>query len=314
MAETLGGAASFVANVLDGVSIGCDLVSKVGSDFAYSVAHPPIVVPALPTTLFHAFFGSVTDSDGACDRVLKRVRFCGAIEPSDLPDSGFNFGMAVGVAGEILPETLERMIGLCEIVFVDIQALIRVFDPSDGMVRLVGLKESGFFHLLPRIGFLKASADEAPYVDLEEVRKLCCVLITNGKEGCTLYWKDGEMQIPPFPAVQIDPTGAGDSFLGGFVAGLIQGLAVPDAALLANLFGSMTVDQIGLPKFESRLLQVSFNFQAFFFFYLYEHSSYRPNSIPMFFIIHNTAKPSVDTKFAQLDVLTILNNISSIAE
>lgn len=253
--ETLGGAASFISNVLDGVSIRCDLVSKVGSDFAYSVAHPPIVVPTSPTTLFHAFFDSGSDGEGACDRVLKRVRFCGAIEPSDLPESRFNFGMAVGVAGEILPETLEQMLDICEVVFVDIQALIRVFDSSDGTVRLVGLKGSGFFHLLPRIGFLKASAEEAPYVDVEEARKWCCVLITNGKEGCTLYWKDGEMQISPFPTVQIDPTGAGDSFLGGFVAGLVQGLAVPDAALLGNLFGSMTVGQIGLPKFELRLLQ-----------------------------------------------------------
>ena len=261
--ETLGGAASFISNVLDGVSIRCDLVCKVGSDFAYSVSHPPIVVPTSPTTLFHAFFDSGSEGEGVADRVLKRVRFCGAIEPSDLPESRFDFGMAVGVAGEILPETLERMLDICEVVFVDIQALIRVFDSGDGTVRLVGLKESGFFHLLPRIGFLKASAEEAPYVDVEEARKWCCVLITNGEKGCTLFWKDGEMQILPFPAVQIDPTGAGDSFLGGFVAGLVHGLAVLDAALLGNLFGSLTVSQIGLPKFELRLLQVSFNFRAF---------------------------------------------------
>ncbi|KAL9679444.1 hypothetical protein QQ045_017306 [Rhodiola kirilowii] len=31
------------------------------------------------------------------------------------------------------------------------------FDPVDGTVRLIGLKESGFYHLLPRLGFLKAS-------------------------------------------------------------------------------------------------------------------------------------------------------------
>lgn len=291
--ETLGGAASFISNVLDGVSIRCDLVSKVGSDFAYSVAHPPIVVPTSPTTLFHAFFDSGSDGEGACDRVLKRVRFCGAIEPSDLPESRFNFGMAVGVAGEILPETLERMLDICEVVFVDIQALIRVFDSSDGTVRLVGLKGSGFFHLLPRIGFLKASAEEAPYVDVEEARKWCCVLITNGKEGCTLYWKDGEMQISPFPTVQIDPTGAGDSFLGGFVAGLVQGLAVPDAALLGNLFGSMTVGQIGLPKFELRLLQVCFNFQAFSHMNIVYYGS--NSMLPMFYIIYYPARPSVDT-------------------
>lgn len=163
--------------------------------------------------------------------------------------------MAVGVAGEILPETLDRMLGLCRVVFVDIQAIIRVFDSGDGTVRLVGLKESGFSHLLPRIGFLKASAEEAPFIEVEEARKLCCVVVTNGKDGCTVYWKDGESHIAPFPTVQVDPTGAGDSFLGGFVAGLVQGLPVPDAALLGNFFGSLTVGHVGFPKFDSRLLQ-----------------------------------------------------------
>ncbi|XP_052187736.1 inositol 3-kinase isoform X2 [Diospyros lotus] len=253
VAETLGGAASFVSAILDALSIPSTYVAKVGPDFAYSVDHSPIVSPLSETTLFHAHFSSQPRRQ---DRVLKRVRACNPILPSDLPGSRFDFGMAVGVAGEILPETLERMLDSCDLVFVDIQALIRVFDSDDGTVRLVGLKDSGFFHLLPRIGFLKASAEEAPFIDLDEARKWCCVVVTSGKDGCTVYWKDGEAQIAPFPAVQVDPTGAGDSFLGGFAVGLIQGLAVPDAALLGNFFGSLTVGRIGLPNFDSKLMQV----------------------------------------------------------
>ncbi|XP_042519612.1 inositol 3-kinase isoform X2 [Macadamia integrifolia] len=253
--ESLGGAASFVSNVLDNVSVPCHYVSKVGLDFVYSVSHEPISSPSSMTTLFHAYFTSDPDTNGNQDRVLKRVHACDPINPSDLPDSQFDFGLAVGVAGEILPETLERMLDICRVVFADIQGLIRVFDPVDGTVKLVSLRESGFFHLLPRIGFLKASAEEAPFVDVEEARKWCCVVVTDGKDGCRVFRKDGEMHILPFPTVQVDPTGAGDSFLGGFVAGLIRGLAVPDAALLGNFFGSLTVAQIGVPKFDSRLLQ-----------------------------------------------------------
>lgn len=170
--------------------------------------------------------------------------------------------MAVGVGGEILPETLERLLDICNVVFVDIQALIRTFDVDDGTVKLVGLKESGFFHLLPRIGFLKASSDEAFFFDLEEVRQLCCVVITHGKDGCKVYWKDGEIEIAPFVANQVDPTGAGDSFMGGFAAGLVQGLTVPDAALLGNFFGSLTVAQVGIPKLDMTSFQVYF-FQSF---------------------------------------------------
>ncbi|XP_022842601.1 inositol 3-kinase-like isoform X3 [Olea europaea var. sylvestris] len=152
------------------------------------------------------------------------------------------------------------MLDICDIVFVDIQALIRVFDSIDGTVMLVDLRETEFYRLLPRIRFLKASTDEAPYVDVEEVRKCCCLVVTNGKEGCMLYEKDKAQQVAPFPTIEVDPTGAGDSFLGG----LVEGLGVPEAALLGNLFGSLTVGVIGLPKFDLKLLQVFILFADFF--------------------------------------------------
>lgn len=258
LAETLGGAVSFISAVLDGLDIASDYVSKVGSDFAYnaSVNHTPIVSPSGKTAVFHAYFTSDPSEIRREDRVLKQVQLCDPISPSDLPEeANYNFGMAVGIGGEISPETLEKMLDICDVVLVDIQALIRDFDEIDGTVKLMNLKDTGFSHLLPRIGFLKASAEEAPYVDVEEARKSCCVVVTSGKDGCTVYWKDVEQQISPYSTVQVDPTGAGDSFLGGLVAGLVHGLAVPDAALLGNFFGSLTVGQIGLPKFDSRLMQ-----------------------------------------------------------
>ncbi|KAL8525756.1 hypothetical protein ACS0TY_015118 [Phlomoides rotata] len=253
LAESLGGAAAFISTVLEGFTISSTFISKVGSDFSYFVTHAPLVSHSSKTTLFHAHFSSQVQRQ---DRVLKRVHACDPITPSDLPHSRrFDFGLAVGVAGEILPETLEKMIDICDTVFVDVQALIRVFDPVTGIVNLVHLKDSGFDHMIPRIGFLKASSDEAPYIDMEEAKKDCCVVVTNGKHGCTIYHRNLEQQIAPFPTVQVDPTGAGDSFLGGLVAGLAHGLAVPDAALLGNFFGSLTVGQIGLPMFDLKLLQ-----------------------------------------------------------
>ncbi|XP_009395657.2 inositol 3-kinase [Musa acuminata AAA Group] len=257
--ETLGGAASFVSNVLDALAPSTSLyVAKVGADFAYAAPHPPRVVSSSShTTLFHAHFPPVPAAGGYHgDRVLRRVRACDPIFPADLPDDiRFDYGLAVGVAGEILPETLARMIDLCRVVLVDAQGMIRSFDPVDGTVRLVPLRSTEFFHLLPRIGFLKASAEEAPFVDIEEARKWCCVIVTHGKDGCQVYWKDGELHVSPFQADQIDPTGAGDSFMGGFVSGLVWGLPVPDAVLLGNFFGSLTVTQIGVPKFDQRMLQ-----------------------------------------------------------
>jgi 1D-myo-inositol 3-kinase len=168
----------------------------------------------------------------------------------------FEFGLAVGVAGEIPIETLQLMIERCRVVFVDVQGLIRSFDPVDGTVGLVPLRSTPFFNLLPRIGFLKMSSDEASFVDIEEARKWCCVVVTEGKKGCRIYWRDGELHVAPFPAYQVDPTGAGDSFFGGFVVGLLWGLTVPDAALMGNLLGSFTVGQVGVPTFDQIMLEV----------------------------------------------------------
>ncbi|XP_071737934.1 inositol 3-kinase-like [Rutidosis leptorrhynchoides] len=260
LAQTLGGAVSFISAVLHGLTISADYISKVGPDFIYNDTvnnHTPIVSQSGKTTVFEAYF--LSDDPSVIrreDRVLKRVESCDPINVSDLPDEKvYDFGMAVGIAGEVIPETLEKLLDICNVVFVDIQSLIRVFDETNGTVKHVGLKQSGFYHLVHRIGFLKASAEEAPFMDVEEVRKLCCVVVTSGKDGCSLYWKDGEMQIDPFSTVQVDPTGAGDSFLAGLVAGLVEGLAIPDAALLGNFFGSLTVGQIGLPEFDERLMQ-----------------------------------------------------------
>ncbi|PRQ18059.1 putative inositol 3-kinase [Rosa chinensis] len=106
-AEMLDGAASFISNVFDGVSVSYNLVSKVGSDFAYSVRRDPIVVSDCRMTLSHAHFDSGIKGEGQQDRVLKRVA-CDPICPSNLPESRFDFGMAIGVGSEITVETVEN--------------------------------------------------------------------------------------------------------------------------------------------------------------------------------------------------------------
>ncbi|CAD6214444.1 unnamed protein product [Miscanthus lutarioriparius] len=265
--ETLGGAAAFVSNVLDAASpqdtalngtAPFVVVAKVGHDFVYASApaparHPPLVC-ASPTTSFHAQFSETAASAHAPDRELRRVRACDPIYPADLPDRRFAYGLAVGVAGEVVPETLERMIRLCRAVLVDAQALIRAFD-GDGAVGHVALDDTPYARLLPRVAFVKASSEEAPYVGVETARRWCCVIVTEGRDGCRLYWDGGEARVAPFPAVQVDPTGAGDSFLAGFATGLLWGLSATDAALLGNFFGAAAVSQVGVPTFHPKMLQ-----------------------------------------------------------
>jgi len=50
------------------------------------------------------------------------------------------------------------------------------------------------------------------------------VVMTRGKDGATVYAEDEELFIPIVPEMQIvDPTGVGDAFRGGFLAGFAHG-------------------------------------------------------------------------------------------
>ncbi len=136
------------------------------------------------------------------------------------------------------------------------QALIRTIDPETGLVGLRKLEETPFYDLLHGISFLKAARNEACYLDLETVRQKTVVIVTEGKHGSRVYSKDREYRVPAFPATEVDPTGAGDSFLAGFSAGLYQGLPVEQAVLMGNYFGGLAVGQVGVPHFTENQLQV----------------------------------------------------------
>ncbi|MBT5903383.1 MAG: ribokinase [Opitutaceae bacterium] len=48
------------------------------------------------------------------------------------------------------------------------------------------------------------------------------VIITLGQRGCFISRADGYLEVPAFKVKAIDTTGAGDAFVGGFAAGLLE--------------------------------------------------------------------------------------------
>lgn len=93
------------------------VASKVGPDFLYhsQISHPPEILEDQQTT---EFFADFTQGD---ERVLKAGNICAPIEPLDIPDMQYELGLAVGIAGEVLPETLQHMVSVSRYVVVDIQ-------------------------------------------------------------------------------------------------------------------------------------------------------------------------------------------------
>jgi len=72
------------------------------------------------------------------------------------------------------------------------------------------------------------------------------VVITDGANGSLVSDAGGERRVPAYRVARVvDSTGAGDAFLGGFLAGEALGLSPVDAARLGNACGAACVERIG---------------------------------------------------------------------
>jgi len=87
--------------------------------------------------------------------------------------------------------------------------------------------------------------------DLDEAARLFLrlgagsVAIKTGAAGCSVSGDAGEFQSPAFPVAVVDTTGAGDCFVGGFLAALARGLPFRQAARIANAVGALSVSGLG---------------------------------------------------------------------
>ena len=88
------------------------------------------------------------------------------------------------------------------------------------------------------------SADEA-VEDLLRARPDRTIVVTRGADGCSVYTKGGRWDIAGYAVREIDPTGAGDCFDAGFLAGLLEGESMREAARLANACGALAVTEKG---------------------------------------------------------------------
>ncbi|TVR47164.1 MAG: 5-dehydro-2-deoxygluconokinase [Rhodobacteraceae bacterium] len=66
-----------------------------------------------------------------------------------------------------------------------------------------------------------------------------------GEKGAITITPEGEVKTGIYPATPLKPTGAGDSFMGGLVAGLADGLSVRDAVLQGSASAAMVVARVG---------------------------------------------------------------------
>jgi sugar/nucleoside kinase (ribokinase family) len=72
------------------------------------------------------------------------------------------------------------------------------------------------------------------------------LVLTRGAHGCSVYSSGERRDVPGFPAVEIDPTGAGDVFAAVLFTTLARGVDPWQSARLANAVAAVSVTRPGL--------------------------------------------------------------------
>ena len=144
---------------------------------------------------------------------------------------------------------LAHELGLATVVDLDVL-------PSDV---IVGLADRGSFDaILREADLLKPTATAARELfpeeaelegvagQIREAYSVPRIVITDGERGALLADDDGVRWIPAYRAARVvDSTGAGDAFLGGYLAGEALGLPAVEAVKLGNASGAVCVERLG---------------------------------------------------------------------
>jgi adenosine kinase len=103
-----------------------------------------------------------------------------------------------------------------------------LFDPSQQVLRLSGeeiLRDMNEAHFLFVNDYESGLIIKKTGLDLDQILKIVdIVVVTRGEKGTSIYTNGNEISVPVVPPLKIvDPTGVGDAFRGGFLAGYSNG-------------------------------------------------------------------------------------------
>lgn len=163
------------------------------------------------------------------------------------------------IVGPNAPAAMQRLVSECREA-----AIPFVFDPAHQLPHMTKADlEEGCRGAWITIGNdyelelirQRTGRDVAALLELSEM-----VVTTLGRDGSRIETAAGRFEIPAAaPRIEVDPTGAGDSYRAGLVAGLLRGLPAEEAGRVASLAATWVVEQAGtiehdysLPEFAER--------------------------------------------------------------
>ncbi len=89
-----------------------------------------------------------------------------------------------------------------------------------------------------------------------------CVIIKCGKDGCIYMDKNQTGSVPAYKTKVVDTTGAGDSFVSGFIYGLSHNMDLPDCCRYGCAVASNVVEHMGAQETLFTIEDVNSRFEA----------------------------------------------------
>ena len=134
------------------------------------------------------------------------------------------------------------------------------FVVADTMDHWIQTARESLWELMTRVDMLTLNDSEARLLTGEENLRTCAdkmlnggpsfILIKKGEHGAMLVDRNGTYEVPAYIVDHVqDPTGAGDSFAGGFMGVLAQGSASVDETLKESLLYGSVVASFGVEEF-----------------------------------------------------------------
>lgn len=264
----LGGSAAYTSLILKRLDVAVSVVSKVGGDFpnAYlwwlreeGISLDGVVkVENAQTTRFELKYSSDLSR-----RILRLKSRAPPINVEDLPKHLNAKAVHIApIAGEITSEVVEKLRNCSEVLSVDPQGFLRNFN-AQGYFTYSPLKNK---HLLEFVNIYKSSANEIKAAtnlsDISSAIKAVhdygvkIVIVTFGMKGAWLSIEGTKYEIPACKSEKIvDPTGAGDVFVGGFLAEYVRGKDALWCACVGSAAASVSVEAVG-PTFQDNQAEI----------------------------------------------------------
>ena len=119
--------------------------------------------------------------------------------------------------------------------------------PFDSKLLECDLKKIGIF-LLNEIEGEQVTGEKDPDAILNKLQELypeARIVLTLGKDGAVYAYKNERYAQPIFPVKAVDTTAAGDTFTGYFLAGLMDGMEIPEVLKMCSKASSIAVTRPG---------------------------------------------------------------------